>query len=134
MKCNNIFMYNTYTYNMCMFEIYFWEIGMLLARWHIKLKHWHTQWYVSMLIGMLAHENEKLVCFWRVGMQTRWHLNHASTQSRWHVNYASMQVGWHVNHVCMRACMTCNLVNSFGISVNHILDIHKYLMKKHDTK
>ena len=134
MKCNNIFMYNTYTYNMCMFEIYFWEIGMLLARWHIKLKHWYTRWYVGMLIGMLAHENEKLVCFWRVGMQTRWHLNHASTQSRWHVNYASMQVGWHVNHVCMRACVTCNLVNSFGISVNHILDIHKYLMKKHDTK
>ena len=66
---------------------------MLLARWHIKLKHWYTLWHVGMLIGMLAHENEKLVCFWRVGMQARWHVNHASTQARWHVNYASMQVG-----------------------------------------
>ena len=61
----------------------FEKLACLLARWHAKVKNWHTfsmltcqveqlahLWHVETFIGMLACKNEKLVCIWHVGTLT----------------------------------------------------------------
>ena len=51
---------------------------------------------------MLARKNEKLIRFWQVATQPRWHVNHADTQAR-----------WHVDHLGTQAPMARDLANSF---------------------
>ena len=63
---------------------------------------------------MLARKNEKLVRFWQVATQPRWHVNHADTQAR-----------WHVDHVGTQAPMARDLANSFFVFDNDTITFVK---------
>ena len=54
-----------------------WNIGTLLARWHIY--------------GPFARKHGTFPRLWLIGMQARWQVNHAGTQVRWQVDQVGMQ-------------------------------------------
>ena len=83
----------------------FEKLAHLLARWQTKLKNWLAVWHIDTFIGTLVRKNEKLACYWCIGTQARWHINHTGTQACRQVNHTGTQARWHVDHVGTQAHM-----------------------------